>query len=74
MKRTNFNFNKLKGRIREVCGTQERFANIMNISVPALIKKLNNQSQFTQSEIFKAREVLKIEENELDAYFFSKLS
>ena len=47
MERKKFNSNKLKGRIREKLGTQEKFAEEINISVPALIKKLNNQSQFT---------------------------
>lgn len=74
MERINFDFNKLKGRIKEILGTQENYAKELNISVPALIKKLNNQSQFTQTEICKSREILKISDEELNLYFFSETS
>lgn len=74
MKRMSFNYNKLKGRIKEICQTQEKFAKELNISEPALIKKLNNQSQFTQTEILKSREILNISDTEVDKYFFSKQS
>lgn len=74
MERINFDFNKLKGRIKEIVGTQENYAKELNISVPALIKKLNNQSQFTQTEICKSREILKISDEELNLYFFSETS
>ena len=72
MKRINFDFSKLKGRIREKLGTQENFAKELNISVPALVKKLNNQSQFSQTEICKTREILDISDEELNLYFFSE--
>lgn len=72
MKRTEFDFNKLKGRIKEKVNTQENFAKELNISVPSLIKKLNNKSQFTQTEINKARTILDIPDNDLNIYFFSE--
>ncbi len=74
MERTEFDFNKLKGRIKEKLNTQENFAKEMNISVPSLIKKLNNKSQFTQTEINKARIILDISDVELNKYFFSEKS
>lgn len=74
MKRIAFDFSKLKGRIKEKFDTQERFAAELGVSVPALIKKLNNKSQFNQSEIDKSRILLEIPNDELDQYFFSKKS
>lgn len=74
MKRIEFDFSKLKGRIKEKFDTQERFAAELGVSVPALIKKLNNKSQFNQSEIDKSRILLEISNDELDQYFFSKRS
>lgn len=74
MERTEFDFNKLKGRIKEKLNTQENFAKELNISVPSLIKKLNNKSQFTQTEINKARIILDISDVELNKYFFSEKS
>ena len=72
MKRTEFDFSKLKGRIKEKVNTQEKFAKELNISVPSLIKKLNNKSQFTQTEINKARTILDIPNTDLNIYFFSE--
>lgn len=72
MKRTEFDFSKLKGRIKEKVNTQEKFAKELNISVPSLIKKLNNKSQFTQTEINKARTILDIPNADLNIYFFSE--
>ena len=74
MKRIAFDFSKLKGRIQEKLDTPERFAAELGVSVPALIKKLNNKSQFNQSEIDKSRILLEIPNDELDQYFFSKKS
>lgn len=72
MERAEFDFNKLKGRIKEKVNTQEKFAIELGISVPSLIKKLNNKSQFTQTEISKARTILDIEDKDLNIYFFSE--
>ena len=74
MERIEFDFSKLKGRIKEKLNTQENFAKELNISVPSLIKKLNNKSQFTQTEINRARTILDICNEELDIYFFSEKS
>lgn len=67
----SFSYNKLRGRIKEICITNEEFANRMGISLAGLSSKLNNKSQWTQSEIYKAVEVLKIDSAEVPAYFFT---
>lgn len=69
-----WNYNKLRGRIKEVCGTQEEFANRLGIGYVSLSKRLNNQLDFTQAEIFRARDILSIPDGELDEYFFCERS
>ncbi len=66
-----FNYNKLRGRIKEVCGTQENFARMLGLSRTSLSQRLNNASDFTNSEILKSCEVLRIDTDEIPAYFFT---
>ena len=67
----SFYYAKLKGRIKEICGTNEEFSKRMGISLPTISMKLNNKSQWTQPEIYKAVEVLCIDAAEIPAYFFT---
>ena len=67
---TKFDYSKLRGKIREF-GTQEAFANAIGISTVTLSERLNNKSQFTQNEINKTVDVLKIEPEEIPIYFFA---
>lgn len=66
-----FNYSKLKGKIKEVFGTQESFANAMEVSATSISDKLNNKVQFKQKEIDKACVLLKIESAEISTYFFT---
>lgn len=65
-----FNHNKLRGRIREVYKTQDAFATAMGLSATSLSLKLNNNVDFTQSEISKAVELLGVDISEMPMYFF----
>lgn len=56
----NYNFNKLKGKIREIFGTQNDFAEAMNMAPNTLSSKLNNLTDFSSNEISKAVELLNI--------------
>lgn len=67
-----FNYNKLRGRIIEKYGTQGRFAKAMGVSERTLSLKLNNKIFFSQDEITKISELLNIESNEIQVYFFEK--
>lgn len=66
-----YNYSKLRGRIREVCGTQDKFSSELGIGRVSLSQRLNNQLEFTQDEIFKACDILKIQKEEISTYFFS---
>lgn len=67
-----FNYSKLRGRIREVFGTQDRFAEAMGRSNTSISQKLNNKSEWTQTEINRAVEVLGIDDVDISAYFFAQ--
>ena len=56
-----YNFNKLKGKIKEVYNTQNDFAVDMEIAPNTLSSKLNGQSYFSSEEISRAVELLKID-------------
>lgn len=66
-----FNYNKLRGRIREICGTQEEFSKLLGISRTSLSQRLNNILNFSNKEILKACQILKIKTEEIPAYFFT---
>ncbi len=66
-----YSYNKLKGKISEVFGTQERFAKEIGISPAALSARLNNITGFTQDEIARACIVLGIPAEQISPYFFT---
>ena len=71
MKETEFDYNKLRGRIKEICGAETVFAAKMNLSKQALSSRLNNKTDIPDTEIFKAKEILNISGEEIDKYFFT---
>lgn len=70
--RTLFDYSRLRGRIKEKCDTQDIFAKRMGIGKVSLSKRLNNQLDFSQDEMFKACNILDIEMNEIPIYFFTE--
>lgn len=69
----NWNYAKLRGRIKEVFGTQEAFAKAIGISSVSLSQRLNNMLEFTQEEIFNSCEVLSIPLTDMMSYFFTRI-
>ena len=68
------NYSKLRGKIKEIFGTQEAFAEALGIGRVSLSQRLNNLLEFTQDEMFKACELLKISACDIPDYFFCPLS
>ena len=66
-----FDFNKLRGKIKEVYGTQSSFAGAIKTNEATLSNKLNNNVEFTQKEILKACKLLGINSTEIAEYFFT---
>lgn len=68
-----WDYSKLRGKIKEVCGTQDKLAAKIGIGKVSLSKRLNNQIDFEQEEIFKACDALGIEYADIPEYFFTEV-
>lgn len=68
-----FDYARLRGKIREVCETQDRFSELMGMSKATLSYKLTNKTEFSQAEIVRAVEVLNLRTDEISPYFFTPL-
>lgn len=51
--------------------TKEEFAKVLGIDKVTLYRKLNGSSDFTRSEIQKAKEKLELSSDQLDSIFFN---
>ena len=65
-------YAKLRGKIREVFGTQEAFAAAIGFSTVTLSQRLNGISEWKTSEIVKACELLGIPLEQNSLYFFTR--
>ena len=63
-------YSKLKGKIKEVFGTNKNFAEAMGMDLSSLSAKLNNKSPWKREEIEKACELLHIPIEDVYLYFF----
>lgn len=68
----SFAYNKLRGRIVEVCGTQSEFAKRVGQSEQIVSAKLAGNSSFTQENIIAWSNVLNIDQNDIGNYFFTQ--
>ncbi len=66
-----FDFSKLRGKIKEVYGTQNAFATEMVMNEATLSNKLNNNVEFSPKEIVRACYLLEISFEEIKPYFFT---
>jgi transcriptional regulator with XRE-family HTH domain len=67
-----FDYSKLRGKIKEVFGTQDKFAERLGIGRVSLSQRLNNLLEFTQKEILQACELLHIPIEQMPEYFFKE--
>lgn len=63
-------YNKLRGKIVEMYGSQKSFAEALNLSEQSVTAKLNGRSEFSQKDIIKWCEVLGINAEHITDYFF----
>lgn len=66
----SFDHSKLRGRIREKYGTEQKFAAAMGMGRVSLSIKLNNEGDFTRKQMLKAAELLELEASQIPEYFF----
>lgn len=67
----SFDYSKLRGKIKEVFGTQDNFAKALGIGRVSLSQRLNNYLDFSQEEIDKAYKLLNLSKEEIPKYFFT---
>lgn len=66
------NYAKLRGRIREIFGTQEAFAKAIGLSKSGVSMRLNGKVNWTAEEIERAKEALDFSAEEIGTYFFTR--
>ncbi|WP_282926921.1 DUF739 family protein [Helcococcus kunzii] len=67
-----YNYNKLRGLIKEHFGTLDNYADYIGISNTSLNDRLNSRLPFKQDEIEKSIKGLKINPKDIDVIFFTK--
>lgn len=67
----DYTYDKLRGRIIEKYGSQEKFAEVIGISSNSMSKKMNGKIGFSQKDIVKWSELLDIDKAEISSYFFA---
>lgn len=72
MRKVMFDHSKLRGRIRELFGTEKAFAEELGMSPTSLSARLNNRTDFTIKEILRAAELLQLGPIEADRMFFKQ--
>lgn len=70
--RKKYNYNKLKGMIKEYFGTQEKFGEELGLSSVSINYKLNNRVPFTQDEISESIKLLNISPEDIQCIFFNQ--
>lgn len=66
-----YEYGKLRGKIKEVCGTQDSFSKELGIGKVSLSQRLNSRAEFSQGEILAACDILGIRREEIPVYFFT---
>lgn len=66
-----YKYKKLRGKIIEKFGTQEKFAKEIGISETALSKKMQCKTGISQSDICRWSKLLEIEQKDYGEYFFT---
>lgn len=66
-----YNTTKLKARIVEKFGSQNKFAEAIGVDKSVVSKCLNEGRDWKGSNLIKAMRVLEIGDSEVDSYFFT---
>lgn len=66
-----YTYNKLRGRIIEKYGSQDKFAEELGQSRNSVSKKMNCKAGFSQSDIVKWSTLLDVSTEEYGEYFFT---
>lgn len=65
-------YQKLKGKIVEKFGTQERFAEEISRTQQTVTNKLSGKTSFSLDDVVLWKDALEIADDEISEYFFAK--
>lgn len=68
----NYDYSKLRGKIKEVLKTEGKFAEAIGRTHNFLTKVWNGDSYFSQNDICNGAEALGIQPEEIGLYFFTR--
>lgn len=68
----NYDYSKLKGKIKELGVTQNEFAKQIGITEQSLILRFKNQRRFRQEEMQKTMELFDEPIKNVHIYFFTQ--
>ena len=60
-----YDYSKLVGKIKEKFGTQEKFADALDLGRVSLSLSLNSKREFSQKEFYSAIEVLNLDKTDI---------
>lgn len=66
-----YDYSKLRGKIKEIFGTQTAFACEMSMNDATLSNKLNNNVEFSQKEMNRTCDVFNEPYSMIPVYFFT---
>lgn len=66
-----YEYRKLRGRIKEIFGTQAEFARALNLSRNSVSGKLVGRTEFSQSDVEYWAKLLGIDRAEYGLYFYT---
>lgn len=66
-----YTYDKLRGRIIEKYGSQEKYADVLGISTNSLSKKMTGKTGFSQKDITIWADLLNFDKAEYGEYFFN---
>ena len=68
-RKVKYDYSKLRGKIIEVFGNQEKFSEAIGLSDRSVNHRMQNNRDWTQSDIEKVCEVLNIDREDVHLYF-----
>lgn len=71
MRKTQYTYRRLIGRIIEKYGTRKAFAQALGISENSMSLKLNNKTGFSREDMIEWGRLLDIDVSEFGSYFFT---
>lgn len=72
-RRYNYDYSMLKARINKKYGTLTKFSEAMDCKLSTMSMRLNNRAEWPQGDIYKAKELLRISNRDVGAFFYTTI-